>query len=139
MLNFRITGPFLIGRYAKELQFRQEVDALRPYLSGPGRVLGTDINALAHIQGRLEVEPLIYTLLVNAGRIDPSRLQRDITAHAFSTIVLYQDLSQPFDTSAELLSLPEAQLAEIRKHYRLVRHISGPYLDGVFAYQPNSQ
>ena len=136
MLNFRITGPLLIGRFVKERRFRQEVAALRPYLAGNGRAIATDMNAMAHLRGRLEVEPLIYTLLVDAGRIDPSRVRGDIAAGAFSTIVLYQDLSRPFDPDPELRSLPEEQLNEIRKHYQLVQHIPGPYLDGVFVYKP---
>ena len=136
LLNLRIIGPFLLVRYSTEIQFRREVAALRPYLPAGQRVLGTDMNALAHIAGRLEVEPLIYTLLVDAGRIDGSQVRRDIAARAFSTIVLYQDLSQPFSTAAELRSLPYDQLDEVRRHYRLVAHIPGPYLDGVFVYRP---
>src|SRR5438477_13094713 len=136
MLNFRITAPFLMGRLAKERQFRQEVDTLRPYLAENGPVISTDINGMMHIRGRLEVEPLIYTLLVGSGQIDPAQVRRDIAASAFSTIVLYQDLSQPFDPDPELRSLPEEQLNEVRKHYQLVRHIPGPYLNGVFVYKP---
>ncbi len=136
MVNFRIAGPFLIARFARERQFRQQVDALRPYFSDNGRAISTDINGMMHLRGRLEVEPLIYTLLVGAGRIDPAQVRRDIAASAFSTIVLYQDLSQPFDPDPELRSLPEEQLNEVRKHYQLVGHIPGPYLNGVFVYKP---
>ena len=36
----------------------------------------------------------------------------------------------------DLAALPEEQLREIRGHYRLVKHIPGPYLDGVYVYRP---
>jgi hypothetical protein len=136
VLNFRITGPFLAARFAREQQFRQETATLRPYLADNGRVISTDIDVMAHLRGGLEVEPLIYTILVRGGRIDPGQVRHDIADSAFSTIILYQDLSRPFDSDPELQSLPAAQLDEIRNHYRLVRHIPGPYLDGVFVYKP---
>lgn len=136
VLNFRITGPFLAARFARERQFRQETAALRPYLADNGRVISTDIDVMAHLRGGLEVEPLIYTILVRGGRIDPGQVRHDIADGAFSTIILYQDLSRPFDSDPELQSLPAAQLDEIRNHYQLVRHIPGPYLDGVFVYKP---
>ncbi len=139
ILNFRMTGPFLIMRVAKEQMFRQQVAQLRPYLNQPGRVLSTDINALVHLRvpvgAKLEVEPLIYTLLVNGGRIDPEPLRRDLANGAFSLVVLYFDLNRPYDHDPEIPSLPEGQLAEIRRHYQHLAQIPGPYLDGVHLYQ----
>jgi hypothetical protein len=136
VLNFRITGPFLLGRIAKEKQFREQVAGLRPYLSGSGRVLSAEMNALVHLRGRIEVEPLIYKLLVRAGRIDSEPVRRDIARERFSTIVLYQDLTRPADVDLEEPSLPETQMNEIRRHYRLVTRIPGPYLAGVYVYEP---
>jgi hypothetical protein len=136
VLNFRITGPFLVTRYVKEKLFREQVAALRPYLSGNGRVLSAEMNALVHLRGSIEVEPLIYKLLVRAGRIDPSPLDRDIARQAFSRIILYQDLTKPLDIDLEVPSLPENQMNEIRNHYRLVAQIPGPYLSGVYLYEP---
>jgi hypothetical protein len=136
VLNLRITAPFLLGRYAKETQFREQVTELRPYFSGGGRVLCAEMNALVHLRGRIEVEPLIYKLLVRAGRIDPEPVRHDIAQESFSTIILYQDLSWPGDVDLEVPSLPETQMNEIRSHYRLVKNIPGPYLAGVYVYKP---
>ena len=94
------------------------------------------MNALAQLRGRIEVEVQIYKLLVRAGRIDPEPLRRDIARQAFAVIVLYQDLSQPIDTDLEVPTLPESQRNEIRRRYRLVKHIPGPYLRGVYLYEP---
>lgn len=134
ILNVRITRSVLVNRIIKEQQFRQQVAALRPFLAAPGRVLSADINALVQMQRRIEVEPLIYGLLVSAGRIDPEPLRRDLAAGAFSTLVLYEDLARPLEPDLEIPTLPAAQRAEIQKHYSLVRHIPGPYLGGIYVY-----
>jgi hypothetical protein len=136
VLNFRITASTLATRVHNEKLFREQVDALRPYLSGDGRVLSAEMNALANLRGRIDVEPQIYKLLVRAGRVDPEPLRQDIARQAFSVIVLYQDLSRPSDMDLEMPRLPENQMDEIRKHYRLVKHIPGPYLGGVYVYEP---
>ena len=39
------------------------------------------------LRGRIEVEPLIYKLLVASGVVDPEPMRRDIAARAFSTII----------------------------------------------------
>jgi len=136
VLNFRIVEPFLVTRFLHERQFRQQVAAERPYLADGGRVLSADINGVTHLRGYLEVEPLIYTLLVRGGRIDPQPVLRDIAAETFSTIVLYRDVNRPFSADLELLAFTDAQLDQVRKHYQLVVHIPGPYLSGVFVYKP---
>jgi hypothetical protein len=136
VLNFRITAPFLIARVVKEQMFRKQVEELRPFVPASGRVASTELNAMVRLRGRLDVEPLIYTLLVRAGRVDPMPLQRDLAAGAIPTAILYWDLSKPFDDDPELPGLIGAQLDEIRRNYKMVRHIPGPYLDGVYVYQP---
>ena len=136
VVNVRIIEPFLIARIAKEQAFRQQVAAERTYLADGGRLLSADYNGAAHLRGRMEVETLIYTLLVRAGRIDPEPVRRDIAAKDFSTILLFQDVNRPFDTDLELLALTGAQLDEVRKHYRIVAHLPGPYLGGVYVYKP---
>ena len=136
LLNFRMTVPFLAWRFAQEKMFREQLVALQPIWPAGGRVLSADVNALVHLEGRIEVEPLIYKLLVRAGRIDPEPLRRAIEQHSFSRIVLYQDLSQPGDVDLEVPSLPDSQMNEIRKHYRLVAHLPGPHLAGIYLYEP---
>ena len=135
--NFRITVPFMIARVVKENMFREQVEAMKPYVPSAGRVISTDVNAMERLRGRLDVEPLIYTLLVHAERIDPKPLQKDLAAGAIPSVILYWDLSKKFDNDPEIPGLPEAQLDEIRQHYKLVKHIPGPYLDGVYIYQPS--
>jgi hypothetical protein len=135
VLNYRMIEPSLLGRFVNEQLFRRQLAVERQYDDG-GRWLSADINGAAHLRGHLEVEPLIYTLLVRAGRIDPEPLRRDIARQAFSTIVLYRDVSEPFDSDPELLSFSDAQLDEIRRHYQIVAHIPGPYLNGVYVYKP---
>jgi hypothetical protein len=74
---------------------------------------------------------------VAAGRIDPEPVRRDLARGAFSTVILHQEAHHPSSTdSAEIATLPFAQLEEIRRHYRLVAHVPGPFLDGVYVYQP---
>lgn len=136
LLNYRITTPFLLSRAAKEKMFREQVTALCPYFSRGGRVLSAEINALVHFRGEIEVEPLIYKLLVQAGRIDPAPVLRDIARERFATIVLYQDVTQPMDVDPEVPSLTPHQMDQIYQHYRLVKNIPGPYLEGVYVYEP---
>jgi hypothetical protein len=69
--------------------------------------------------------------------IDPEPVRRDLARAAFSTVILSEDVFQPQSfTSPEIGTLPPSQLEEVRRHYRLVRHVSGPFLDGVYVYQP---
>ncbi len=136
ILNVRMTGNVLLDRIVREQQFRRQIAALRPYVADGGRVLSTDINGLMRVRGRIEVEPIIYGILVGAGRIDPEPLRRDLAAAAFSTVILYEDLARPLESDPEIPRLTEAQRAEIQRHYHLVTHIPGPYLDGIYVYRP---
>jgi hypothetical protein len=136
ILNLRMTLPFLVARVAKERMFQQQVSELRPILEGGGRAISTDTNAMLRLRGRLEVEPLIYTLLVSGGRVDPGPLTQDLAAKTFPIVVLYQDVSREAALDPEIPSLPDPQIAEIRRSYRLVRHIPGPYRNGVYVYRP---
>ena len=137
LLNVRLEIPNLIGRYAKELHFRQQTTGVLGQV-GAGRVLSADTNALIHLGRSIEVEPLIYRLLVEAGRIDPARVTQDLAARRFATVILYHDLHRTEALHAEIPTLPAAQLAEIRRHYQRVAHIPGPYLGGLYLYKPKS-
>jgi hypothetical protein len=136
LLNYRITLPFLAARFAKEKMFREQIVNLRPYFAGDGRVLSAETNALLHFRGRIEVEPLICKMLARTGVIDPEPLRRDLAQERFETVFLYQDLTRPEEIDLEVPSLPESQMNEIRRHYRLIKHIPGPYLAGVYVYKP---
>jgi hypothetical protein len=100
-------------------------------------VLSTDFNAMVRLRERMDVEPLIYNLLVSVHVIDPEPVRRDLARGAFSTVILNEDVFQARKfNDPEIGTLPLMQLDEVRKHYRLVRHIPGPFLDGVYVYQP---
>lgn len=137
ILNLRITNHVLQQRIANERVFRAQVAALRPYVSDGGRLLSTDFNSVSRLRDHADVEPLVYKILVRAGVVNPEPLRRDIMGEAFSTIFLYEDInSRKGELDIELSSLPNSQLEEVRRHYRLVAHISGPYLNGVYVYKP---
>jgi hypothetical protein len=136
--NYRIAIPDTIARYLKENIFRAEMAGLDPYLKkANGKIFSVDLDPIALSRGRLDVEPLIYGLLVSAGRIDPEPVRRDLAAAAFPLVILYEDVDHPIpDASLEIARLQPVHLAELRKHYHLVDHINGPYLGGIYIYQP---
>ncbi len=137
VVNARTTASLLLMRFAGEQQSRTEVAAIQSSFADGGRVLWADYNAEVRLRGRLDVEMAFYNLLVSVGAVDPEPVRRDIAASAFSTIILMEDVRTdhpPLDI--EISTLPAAQLAEIRKHYRLVERIPGPVLDGVYVYRP---
>ena len=137
-IGYRASANVLLVRLMNEKVFRTEIEQLKPYVhpSG-GLVLSTDFNAMVRLRQRMDVEPLIYNLLVAVQKVNPEPVRRDLEQGAFSTVILSQDVFQAraFD-DPEIGTLPLTQLDEIRKHYRLVQHVSGPFLDGVYVYQP---
>ena len=137
VVNLRTTVNVLLLRYFTEQQTRAEVAALQSSFADGGRVLSADYNALVRLRGRMDVEMAFYHLLVSSGMVDPEPLRRDLAASAFSTVVLVEDVNQPHaPLDVEVSTLPETQLDEIRKHYRLVKQIPGPALNGVYVYKP---
>jgi len=139
VLNLALTANSIAGRVALEPVKQTEANALRPYLdSNAGRLLTTHLGPLVQTRRRMEVEPLIYTLLVGAGMTDPEPVRGDLSAGRFETVILYEDIfaPEPAWKNAEVPSLPAAHLEEMRKNYRLVRRIPGPMLDGVYVYEP---
>ena len=140
-IGYRASANVLLSRLMTEKIFRAEIEQLKPYVQpSGGLVLSTDFNAMVRLRQRMDVEPLIYNLLVSVHKVDPEPVRRDLARGAFSTVILSQDVFQArqFD-DPEIGTLPLAQLDEVRKHYRLVQHVPGPFLDGVFVYQPAYQ
>jgi hypothetical protein len=133
--NLRIASFALIERVARDDLFSRQTAELRPYLDG-GRVLSADMNALLKTSRRIEVEPLIYRLLVEAGRIDGEPLRRDLAASAFDTVLLYDEVRRAPDPDPEIPRLPAAAAGAIRARYALAKHVPGPYGSGVYVYQP---
>jgi hypothetical protein len=138
VVNYRTTAQLLLMRIAGEQQNRAEVADVQSSLADGGRVLSADYNAVVRLRGRLDVEMAFYNLLVSVGAVDPEPLRRDLAASRFSAIILLEDVRtdhSPLDI--EISTLPAAQLAEIRKHYTLVKRIPG-VLDGTYVYKPRS-
>ena len=133
IVNYGITVLNLVVRTGAEQLARREIELLRPLLSDGGRVISADYNVMTRLRGRIDVETLIYTWLVNAGRVDPEPVRRDIAAAKFSSIILMEDVDRRDpNRNIELSTLPEGQIEEIRRHYRLVQR--NPM--GVYVYQP---
>ncbi|MFO0508450.1 MAG: hypothetical protein ACK5YZ_00425, partial [bacterium] len=95
-----------------------------------------DSNSLMRTQRSFEVEPLIYRLLVEAGRIDGRRLEQDLDQGRFSTVILYDDVRAAIDPNPEFPRLTREQREAIRRRYELVKHVPGPNLAGLYVYQP---
>lgn len=139
VLNLVLTGNVLAARVLMEPQKAAESAALLPYLQAGGPVLTSQFNALVHSRGHIEVEPLIYTLLVNAGRVDPAPVLRDLSLRRFERVIIGQNIfaANPVAwDNQETLSLPAAHLDALRRNYRLVAHVKGAYLEGDYIYEP---
>ncbi len=134
--NARVGVSAIAKRLERESQFAAQVDKVKPYVTGQGRVLSTDSNLLVHAGRSLEVEVLIYRLLVEAGRIDQAPLLSDIDRGAFDTIVLYEDLEGKRDPDPEIPRLTPEQMLAVARRYELVKQAPGPNLAGLYVYQP---
>jgi len=141
VVGVRVASNMFVARVMNEQLFRAEITALQPHVAAEGgRVLSTDFNAMVRLRHKMDVEPLIYGLLVNAGLVNPEPVRRDLEHGAFATVILHEDVFHPQPAgNRELAALPAAQLDEIRRHYRLAAHVPGPFLNGVYVYQPASE
>jgi hypothetical protein len=134
--NGRVAVSALAQRFEREARFSAQADMARPLVSGSRRVLSADSNLMVQAGRPLEVEPLIYRLLVEAGRIDPQPVLRDIEAAAFETIVLYDNVQADTVADPEIPRLPAEQMAAVARRYELVQHAPGPNLSGLYIYKP---
>jgi hypothetical protein len=138
-LSFAFCGQVAYDRWGRELLQREETAQLAPYLGRThSRALAVQTDPLLQLRGRIEVEPLIYTLLVDSGLVNPEPVRRDLANGKFALVVLFEDVFDPHRAplDREIPSLPKSHLKEMREHYRLVRHIPGPYLNGDYVYEP---
>ena len=139
VFNLTLTTKTIAERVMLEPERAGATAQLRPYLGAERRrVICTNLDAMVHYRGRIEVEPLIYSILVKAGSTNPEPVRRDIAARRFETIILHEDVTKPPPAvrDAEIGTLPQAQLDEVRKNYRLVLHASSPYGEGDYVYEP---
>jgi hypothetical protein len=137
-LNAGLGAKTVVERTQLETLRRQEMAALLPHFENAnGPILSVQIDPLLHAGKRLEVEPLIYSLLVRAGTVSPEPVLRDLEQRRFKLVVLYEDLAGPkLWNDLEIPSLPESHLQAIRENYRLAVHIPGPLLNGDYLYVP---
>jgi len=138
-VGLRVAVNMTIARVMTEKVTQAQMNDLRPHVASTGGlVLSTDYNAMVRLRGRMDVEPLIYQLLVGAKVIDPEPIRRDLERAAFSTVILSEDVQGQQFNNPEIATLVPSQIEEVRKHYRMVQHIAGPYLDGIYVYKPRS-
>jgi hypothetical protein len=135
-LNVLLTVRAVAERAVFEPFKGQETVALKPFVDRPGRLLSVQYDSIVHYRGRVEVEPLIYSILVKAGLTDPGPVLRDLEARQFATVILAQNVFAPAPAveDPELGSLPAVELDAIRKYYRLIQHVDGP--NSVYIYEP---
>lgn len=134
VVNYRITLQNAITRFSNEQLARSEIARLRPWLADGGSILSADYNAMERLRGRMDVEMLIYKLLVDARLVNPEPVERDIAAARFSTILLLEDVNhRDAEANVEISTLPVAQIEAIRRRYALVDRIPVP---GVYVYKP---
>ncbi len=140
ILNFALSAKIVSLRIVAERVRRSESVELAPYLAPDcGRILSTNPDLVLAAGHPLEIDPFSYTLLTNAGRIDPAPLLADLRATRFGTIILDLNVfskTLPHSANIDTYFLPPAVLAQIRQHYQLVHHSAGPYLEGNYVYQP---
>lgn len=137
-VGYRVVPNIVLFRVAIERARAAQIEALRPFIAPKGGlVLSTDYNAMVRLRQRLDVEPLIYSLLVRSGKVDPEPIRRDIERGAFSTIFLSQDVFGGENiTDLELGTLPPKLLDEVRRHYRLAVRFPDPAFGDGYIYQP---
>jgi hypothetical protein len=139
-IGYRATVNNVLFRIVLEKAHRSQIEALRPYVEPVGgRVFSSDYNAMVRLRERMDIEPLIYWLLVSSGKVDPEPVRRDLDRGAFSTVVLGEDVFSGKDegvVNLELVSLPDGQREAIRRRYRLVAHIDTPGFEGGYVYKP---
>ncbi len=133
--NLRISTTALLERIEGEQKFRMQLKELEPFFAKPGQVLSADSNSLVHFQRRIEVEPLIYRWLVDAGQLSDKRVLEDIRDGKFQSILLFEDAFGPENSDPEFPRLPKSHMDMIRSHYRLIKRLPGAYPFDLFAYQ----
>ena len=140
-LNCAVTGKVALQRIGNDLLRQDQFQALAPYLSLPGRIVSVEIDPLLHSGRPIEVEPLIFTMVADAGMSDPTPVLEDLEAREFSVVILYEDL---FDNDRSKLrlgtpTLPDAHLDVMKANYSLVDHLPGPFVGGLYIYTPNQE
>jgi hypothetical protein len=135
--NVRLTVAVMEDRVFRELSFRAQQTALRPYVSTGRPVLSAELDPAIRFAGPLEADPFIYRVLVFGGLADPDSLRRDIAGQKFGAILLYDDVTsvRP-EPPLHSITLIRSQLDEVRAHYQLASRVPSGYADNLFVYRP---
>ena len=133
--NLRISATALFERIEGEQKFRLQLRELKRFFDKPGPVLSADSNPLVHFNRRIDMEPLIYRWLVEAGQLSESRVLDDIRHGKFQSILLFENAFEEENSDPEFPRLPKSHMDMIRLHYRLIQRIPGAYPFDLFAYQ----
>ena len=140
VLNVALSGRTALERFIRNQEFQQESDKLQQRLAhGNRRVLSVEFNPLVAAGLGIEVEPLIYTLCVRDGLVDPAPVLEDLRRGEFSSVILYQDVFSTGQASleGEMPTLPQDHLDAIRDSYTMAERVDGPLAGGVYVYHPN--
>lgn len=138
VLNIAVTAKVALQRVGRDLDREQQFQAITPYLQDPGRLVSVEIDPLLLVGRPIEVEPLIFTFVEEAGMLDGTPVLQDLRDKRFSVIILYEDLFMKNRTKLQLgtPTLPDAHLAAIAKEYELVDYAPGPLVGGLYIYKP---
>jgi hypothetical protein len=168
VVNLGIATKTIVVRIADQPIRRQELAALRPYLeSARGPVISVADDPLLQTIGKVEIEAELdgapkfkasqpdnellsgAASLTKRGLSNPEPIRRDLENGAIPVVILYQDIfnERPVSKATSeargghrfLPTLPKEHLDAIRKRYRLVRHVPGPFAEGDFIYKPIEQ
>src|SRR5579871_1459050 len=92
VLNLSLSGKQLFVRVFLEQQERKTTALLAPYFTGGAQVITSSYNLATRLAGRIEVETLIYRILVDAKVVNPEPLRRDIAEERFRAIILSEEV-----------------------------------------------
>ena len=138
VLNIAVTAKVALGRMVRDLDRQEQFQAITPYLHDPGRLVSVEIDPLLQVGRSIEVEPLIFTFVEEAGMLDGTPVLKDLREKRFSVIILYEDLFKKDRTKLKLgtPTLPDAHLEVIKEGYALVDFAPGPLVGGLYIYKP---
>ena len=115
VLNGAVTGKVALQRVGRDLARQDQFNALSTLIDPSSRLLSVEVDPLLQTGRLIEVEPLIYTLLVDAEMADPKPVLDDLRHGRFHRVFLYENLldaNRP-DLGLEVPSLPPAHLQAI--------------------------
>lgn len=137
--DFRHAG----ARYVRDGERREQYAKLERWVQpDAGRIVSVEIDPLLFArEGRIDVEPLIFSFLVDAGVADPEPVRQDLENRAFSALLLYHDLDEtdPTKIDAGTPRLPPDHLRIVRENYEMVEHVPGPFVGGIYVYTPKEE